>query len=66
MFEYMQLISPGSIPLSFEFISRILLSIFSGLILAAVGFKIKGIWGAAIAVVIGALFYLYNQGALKF
>ena len=66
MFEYLQLISPGGIPLSFEFVFRKLLSIFSGVVLAAVGFKIKGIWGSAIAIVLGTVIFLYNQGGLKF
>ena len=66
MFEYMQLISPGDNPLSFEFVSRIALLIFFGVILATVGFKIKGMWGSAIAIVLGAVFFLYNQGVLKF
>ena len=66
MFEYMQLISPGDNPLSFEFVSRIALLIFFGIILAAVGFKIKGMWGSAIAIVLRTVFFLYNQGVLKF
>jgi hypothetical protein len=40
--------------------------IFSGVILAAVGFKIKGVWGSAIAIVLGTVIFLYNQGVLKF
>jgi len=66
MFEYMQLISPGDNHLSFEFVSRIAILIFSGAILATVGFKIKHMWGSAIAIVLGTVFYLYNQGVLKF
>jgi hypothetical protein len=66
MFEYMQLISSGDNPLSFEFVSRIALLIFFGLILATAGFKIKGTWGSAIAIVFGTVFFLYNQGVLKF
>jgi hypothetical protein len=66
MFEYMQLISPGDNPLSFEFVSRIFILIFSGVILVAIGFKIKGVWGSAIAIVLGTVIFLYNQGVLKF
>jgi len=67
MFEYMQLISPGDNPFSFEFISRVAVLIFFGLILLGVGYKIKGMWGAAIALILGTLFFLYNnQGILKF
>jgi len=57
MFEYMRLISPGDNPLSFGFISRVALLIFFGFILGGIGFKIKGIWGAAIAIILGALFF---------
>jgi len=49
MFEYMRLISPGDNPLSIEFISRVALLVFFGLILGGIGFKIKGIWGAVTA-----------------
>ena len=66
MFEYMRLISPGDNPLSFDFISRVALLIFFGLILGGIGFKIKGMWGGAIALILGALFFFYNQGLLKF
>lgn len=66
MFEYMRLISPSDNLLSFEFISRVALLIFFGLILGAIGFKIKGIWGAVTALTLGALFFFYNQGLLKF
>ena len=67
MFEYMQLISPGDNPFSFEFISRVVVLIFFGLILLGVGYKIKGMWGVAIALILGTLFFLYNnQGILKF
>jgi hypothetical protein len=66
MFEYIQLISPGDNPLSFEPVSQIALLIFFAIMLATVGFKIKGTWGSAIAIVLGAVFFLYNQGVLKF
>ena len=66
MFEYMQLVSPGDNLLSVDFITRVALLIFSGLILVAVGYKIQGMWGSAIAVVLGTVFFLYNQGVLKF
>lgn len=66
MFEYMQLISPGDNLLSVDLITRVALLIFSGLILVAAGYKIKGMWGSAIAIVLGTVFFLYNQGLLKF
>ena len=66
MFEYMQLISPGDNLLSVDLITRVALLIFSGLILVAAGYKIKGMWGSVIAIVLGTAFFLYNQGLLKF
>ena len=66
MFEYMQLISPGDNLFSVDFITKVALLIFSGLILVAAGYKIKGMWGSAIAIVLGTAFFLYNQGVLKF
>ena len=57
MFEYMQLISPGDNLLSVDFITRVALLIFSGLILVAAGNKIKGMWGAVGAIVLGSLFF---------
>ena len=65
MFEYMQLISPGDNLLSVDFITRVALLIFSGVILVAAGYKIKGMWGAVVAIVMGSLFFLFNQGILR-
>jgi len=65
MFEYMQLVSPGDNLLSVDFITRVVLLIFSGLILIAVGYKIKGIWGSVVAIVLGSVFFLFNQGILR-
>ena len=65
MFEYMQLISPGDNLSSLGFITRVVLLIFSGLILVAAGYYIKGMWGAVVAFVLGALFFLFNQGILR-
>ena len=65
MFEYMQLVSPGDNLLSIDFITRVALLIFSGLILVTVGYKIKGMWGGVVAIVLGSLFFLFNQGILR-
>ena len=65
MFEYMQLIRPGDNLLSVDFFTRVALLIFSGLILVAVGYKIKGMWGSVVAIVMGSLFFLFNQGILR-
>jgi hypothetical protein len=61
----MQLISPGDNLLSVDFITRVALLIFSGLILVAAGYQVKGILGAVVAIFLGTLFFLFNQGILK-
>ena len=61
----MQLVSPGDNLLSVDFITRVALLIFSGLILVAAGYKIKGMWGTIVALALGFLFFLYNQGVLR-
>ena len=65
MFEYIQLIRPGDNLLSVDFFTREDLLIFSGLSLVAAGYKIKGMWGAVGAIVLGSLFFLSNQGILR-
>ena len=61
MFEYMQLISPGDNLFSVDFITRVALLIFSGLILIAVGYKIKGMRGAVGVIVLGSLFSFQSR-----
>jgi hypothetical protein len=65
LFEYMQIIRPSDNLVSVDFITRVALLIFSGLILVAAGYKIKGMWGAVVAIVLGSIFFLFNQGILK-
>jgi hypothetical protein len=65
--EYSMLLGlDWSAPLSLEFISNILLIIASGLLLLLVGFKIKGTWGAVIALAAGTALFLYQKGILIF
>jgi len=40
--------------------------VFAGLILAGVGFKIKGVWGAALFLAAGVILFLYNEGMIRF
>ena len=53
-------------PLSLEFISNLLLIIASGIVLLLVGFKIKGTWGAVIALAAGTAWFLYQKGLIVF
>ena len=47
-FEYIQLTGMGGAPFSLDFLSRVLFLVVAGLVLAVVGFKIKGVWGAVL------------------
>jgi urea transporter len=35
-------------------------------VLAVIGFKIKGVWGAAWALAGGVVWFLYNEGIIRF
>ena len=65
-FEYARLIGMGDSSFSLEFVSRVLFMVFAGLILAVVGFKIKGVWGAALFLAAGVILFLYNEGMIRF
>ena len=63
--EYISVLGMGAKPaFSFEFISRVVLVLFSVLAMIAIGYKIKEGWGALIAILICAFFLLYLNGLL--
>ena len=66
IFEYMRLTGMGDASFSLAFLSRVLFLVVAGLVLALVGFKIKGVWGAAWALVGGVALFLYNEGVIRF
>jgi len=66
IFEYLQLTGTSGSWFSLDFISRALFLLIAGLILALVGYKIKGIWGAAMALAAGVVLVLYNEGMIRF
>ena len=49
-----------------DFLSRVLFLVVAGLVLALVGFKIKGVWGAAWLWLRGVVWFLYNEGMIRF
>ena len=64
-FEYMRLLAMGADPeFSFKFISRLVLVTLSGLAVIFIGYKIKGVWGAVIAVLLCAFLFLYINGLI--
>lgn len=65
-FEYIGLTGMGDTAFSFEFVSRVVLLVLAGLALVLVGFKIKGVWGAGLALAAGVLFFMYNEGMIRF
>ena len=64
--EYIQLSGYAGPVLSVDFIYRIIVLIVCGLILAGVGFKLKGSLGAIAALSLGVLYFLYNEGIIRF
>jgi len=66
IFEYLQLTGTGGSWFSLDFISRVLFLVIAGLILTLVGYKIKGVWGAAAALAVGVVLVLYNEGMIRF
>lgn len=56
----------GDSPAMLDFVSRVLFLVIAGLMLILVGFKIKGIWGALLALAVGAFLFLYNEGMIRF
>ena len=65
-FEYIQLTGMGGASFSLDFLSRVLFLVVAGLVLALIGFKIKGVWGAVLALVAGVVWFLYNEGMIRF
>jgi hypothetical protein len=65
-FEYIRLTGMWDSSFSLEFISRVLLLVLAGLVLAVVGFKIKGVWGSVFALAAGVVWFLYNEGMIRF
>lgn len=63
--EYTQLLGfSGESGFDLEFMARIAALFFSGLFLFFLGYYLKGIWGAIIALMLGTLFFLYEKGLL--
>jgi len=65
-FEYIQLTRMGGASFSLDFLSRVLFLVLAGLVLALVGFKIKGVWGAVLALAAGVVWFLYNERMIRF
>ena len=62
-FNLLDLSGPG--PLSFEFLSRIATILITGVVLTLVGFKIRGMSGAIIALLVGVGVFLYINGVIS-
>ena len=65
-FEYIQLTGMGGATFSLDFLSRVLFLVVAGLVLALVGFKIKGVWGSVLALAAGVVWFLYNERVIRF
>lgn len=55
----------GESAFDLEFILRMVAVFFFGLFLFFVGYNIKGMWGAVIALILGTLLFLYERGLLS-
>jgi hypothetical protein len=66
IFEYIRLTGIGDSRTSLDIISRVLFLVIAGLLLAMVGFKVRGVWGAAAALAAGAVLFLFNEGIIRF
>jgi hypothetical protein len=51
-------------PVSLEIIMSGILLMGIGLVLVLAGFKIKGVWGAVVALLVGTVIFLYLKGIL--
>jgi len=66
IFEYIRLTGMGDSPSSLDIISRVMFLVIAGLMLIMVGYKIKGVWGAALALAVGTVLLFYNEGMIRF
>lgn len=64
--EYGRLLGlTGESPLNLESMGTIVLIMLAGAGLLFVGYQVKGVWGAIIAMAIGILLFLYRQDLLS-
>jgi hypothetical protein len=66
IFEYFQVTGFGGSAFSLDFIARVMSLVLAGLVTTVVGFKLKGVWGAALALAAGVMLFLYNEGVVRF
>jgi hypothetical protein len=66
VFEYLQLTGVAGGMTPFDFALRVGFLALAGVLMALAGFKIKGAWGAAAALVLGGLLFLWNEGVVDF
>lgn len=64
--EYLQLTGSAHGVAPLDFALRVAFLALAGVLLALVGFKIKGVWGAAAALFLGLLLFLWNEGIVDF
>ena len=66
LFEYTKFIGAEFSPLSFEFIAHVSLLFFGGVLLALIGYRVKGILGSIFFTLAGAAAFLYQNGLLRY
>jgi urea transporter len=66
IFEYLKLTGMGDAAFSLDFISRVMFLVLAGVVVVLLGFKIKGVWGAVLALAAAVALFLYNEGMIRF
>jgi hypothetical protein len=66
LLDYTKILGSEFSTLSFEFIAHVILLIFGGVLLALVGYRVKGILGSVFFTLVGAAVFLYQNGLLRF
>ena len=63
--EYLQLLGlTGEASLSPEFYKKVVVLALIGIILLVTGYKIKGVWGAIVALSVGTVVFLFLENLL--
>ncbi len=66
LFEYGGLLGAAGAGISLELLREIALALVAGVALVLLGFKLKGVWGAAFALAAGVAMLLYREGVIRF
>jgi hypothetical protein len=66
VFEYLRVTGWSGSHFALDFIARVGFWVLSVLALVLVGFKLRGLWGVALALALAVLLFVYNEGMIPF